>query len=222
MSWDPIWEKIHKSREWGRYPSEPLIRFIFQNFPNIQNLEKVRILELGCGVGANLWFLVREGIHAYGIDGSSSAISKARQRLDSECPNWHGELISGDFTKLPYQDNYFDAVIDIESVTHNSFEDSVSIYSEAFRVIKPGGKIFSQTFATGTWGDGSGEQVEEKGWIPTEGPTSLGEFIRFTSYGDLSRLLCNFSSLEVEKLTRTMGGQSKNIIEWLVVAIKAL
>jgi ubiquinone/menaquinone biosynthesis C-methylase UbiE len=220
MSWDPTWEKIHKSREWGKYPSEPLIRFVFQNFLNNQNLEKIRILELGCGAGANLWFLVREGIHAYGIDGSSSAISKAKARLDSECPNWHGEVINGDFMKLPYRDDYFDAVIDIESVTHNGFEDSINIYSEAYRVIKPGGMIFSQTFATGTWGDGSGKQIEKNGWIPTEGPTSLGEFIRFTRHEDLSKLLGGFSNLQVEKLTRTLNGQSKNIIEWLIVAKK--
>jgi len=86
--------------------------------------------------------------------------------------------------------------------------------------LKPGGKLFSQTFSTGTWGDGTGEQIEENGWITSEGPTSLGEFIRFTPYEDIQVLLSAFDYVNTEQMIRTMENGRETIIEWIVVADK--
>ena len=140
MVWDPEWEKLYKTRDWGKYPSEELIRFIAQNFYQKAEKSKVKILELGCGPGANIWYCAREGFKVFGVDGSTSAIEKCKTRLNHEIPNWNGELIVGDIVSLPYKSNQFDAVIDNEAIAHNSYEDSKRIYSEAARVLKNGGK----------------------------------------------------------------------------------
>lgn len=73
-----IWEQIHSQRAWGRYPNEELVKFIGKNFFRIPKEERqnIKILELGCGQGANLWFLAKEGFDVYGIDISPSAIKK--------------------------------------------------------------------------------------------------------------------------------------------------
>jgi len=47
------------------------------------------------------------------------------------------ELIQGDFMKLPFEDNSFDAVYAIESTCHAP--DRTGVYSEILRVLKPGG-----------------------------------------------------------------------------------
>ena len=31
-SFDNVWEEIHASQEWGKYPSEPVIRFVARNY----------------------------------------------------------------------------------------------------------------------------------------------------------------------------------------------
>lgn len=82
-AWDPIWEEVFHSQEWGKYPGESLIRFIARNFYK-RNRKEVRILEIGCGTGANIWYLCREGFSAYGIDGSKKAVSLANNRIKTE------------------------------------------------------------------------------------------------------------------------------------------
>lgn len=49
-SFDNEWEKIHASQEWGKYPSENVIRFIARNYYSKDRL-KTRILDFGCGAG---------------------------------------------------------------------------------------------------------------------------------------------------------------------------
>ena len=220
MSWDQKWEEIHKGREWGKYPSEPLIRFISGNFLKCNSNKLVKVLELGCGTGANLWFVAREGLEVHGLDGSQAAIEKTRNRLDKEVPGWCGKVFVGDMIDLPYENDVFDAVIDIEAVTHNKFENSKSIYKEALRVLKPKGKMFSQTFSTGSWGDKTGERIEKNGWVSNEGPTSLGEFIRFTSNAEITIFMDGFCDVSVEKLTRSMNNQKNHIHEWLITGTK--
>ena len=70
-----IWNKIFTQKEWGRYPSENLIKFIAKNFYHLKRSE-INILEIGCGPGANIWYLSREGFISHGIDISSVAIPR--------------------------------------------------------------------------------------------------------------------------------------------------
>lgn len=32
MAWDPLWEDIYRTRPWGRYPREDVVRFVTGNF----------------------------------------------------------------------------------------------------------------------------------------------------------------------------------------------
>lgn len=61
-----------------------MIRFIARNFYKVNNRESIKILEVGCGPGANLWYMNREGFTVYGIDGSETAIKKAEKRLKED------------------------------------------------------------------------------------------------------------------------------------------
>jgi ubiquinone/menaquinone biosynthesis C-methylase UbiE len=218
MAWDSTWEKIFEQRvdNWGKYPSEDLIRFIADNFYKASNRQDIKVLEVGCGPGANLWYLAREGFTVYGVDGSSTAIDYAKKRLNDECPDWFGKLVIGDAISLEFEDNFFDAVIDNEAITHNSFENSKSIYDEIARVTKKGGRLFSRTFATGCWGDQSGEKVGHNAWIVSEGPMNLGEYIRFTDFDEIQDLIEGFEIRGVELLTRTMSNRKNGIKEWII------
>lgn len=141
MSWDPVWEKVFSDQEWGKYPPEDFIRFIARNFYNVENRKEIKILEVGCGPGANLWFLAREGFEISGIDGSQTAITQAGSRLNTECPNWRGALTVGDISVLPYPNDCFDAVVDIECVYCNTYATSKQIYCEMARVVRGGGSF---------------------------------------------------------------------------------
>ena len=143
-SWDPIWNDVFSSQEWGKYPPESLIQFIARNFYKLVRKD-IRILEVGCGTGANIWYLTREGFKVFGIDRSDVAINIAKKRMKDEKLN--ANLQVGDIVNLPFEDNFFDVVIDIECLYCNTNENANRIYSEIQRVIKPNGKFFSKTFS---------------------------------------------------------------------------
>lgn len=219
-SWDPVWEEIFREAEWGKYPGEELIRFIARNFYRVVQRSTVKILEVGCGPGANLWYMGREGFAVYGMDGSETAVQRARQRLNQEVPEWSGEVIVGDIMKIPYPDDFFDAVIDNEAVCCNSFENSQKIYHEMARVAKPGGKIFVRTFARGCWGDETGESVGYHSYIVTEGPLAGKGYARFTALEDIPVLLNKFQVADIECVSQTYSNRQHEMKEWIIVGEK--
>jgi SAM-dependent methyltransferase len=226
MTWDPVWEGIFSSREWGRYPAEELIRFVARNFFSVTDRSATRVLEVGSGPGANLWFLAREGFAPYGIDGSSTAVALSRHRLDTECPGWSarsggGEVVTGDITRLPWPEACFHAVIDSEAVYCNDFEDSCRIYGEMHRVTRTGGKLFVRTFACGTWGEGTGRQLGPRRFIADAGPLAGKGPSRFTSLDEISVLLRPWRIREINLITRTVEFQNQTIREWIIEGDKA-
>lgn len=202
MSWDPVWETVYQSRLWGQYPGEDVIRFVKGNFSQVPDRAQVRLLEVGSGAGANLWFMAREGFCAHGIEGSETAVRLARERLDRECPEWQragGQLQVGDMGRLPYPDAFFDAVLDVVTVCYSTFDEARQTYAELARVTRPGGRLFSRTFARGCWGERTGTQVGRDMWLCAEGHLAGFGATRFTGEADIARL---FEAWEVERIER--------------------
>jgi SAM-dependent methyltransferase len=223
MSWDPVWEKVFNNQAWGKYPEPELIRFIARNFYQIADRRKVKILEVGCGTGSNLWFMAREGFSVTGVDGASAAINLAKQRLDDECPGWDqngASLETGDIVELPFSNAMFDAVIDNEAIYANSYCDSQKIYTGLARVLKPGGKLFSRMFSDDAWGYGTGEQVGEHAFLVAEGPMKDKGYARFTRKFDIPELLGNFFAIDSIDWVSRSAGDDKEIKEWIVTGTK--
>jgi len=137
MSWDDTWEEFYKTSGGNGYPEAAVVRLIARNFYNTKKRFEKRILDLGCGSGANLWYLSREGFSAFGIDGSKTAIERTEKKLFKEGLN--ANLLTGDFKKLPYDTNFFDAVLDITSIQHNDYSTMKQIVNEVHRVMKTNG-----------------------------------------------------------------------------------
>ena len=59
-----------------KYPNEELCRFIGRTFykKNYKKKGEIKILEVGCGSGANLKMLLNEGFNAFGLDISEKSI----------------------------------------------------------------------------------------------------------------------------------------------------
>lgn len=125
-----------------RYPNEEFLRFMGSHYFSLPReiRKSTRILEAGCGSGANLWMVAREGFDAYGVDISRNGLSLCHQMLE----NWNvtAVLKQGDMTRLDYPDDYFDVVADIFSsycLTEMYFR---RFLYEAARVVKPSGRLF--------------------------------------------------------------------------------
>ncbi len=218
-SWDPVWEEIFSTRDWGKYPNEDLIRFVARNFYRAPKRGDIKILEVGSGTGANLWYVAREGFSVYGIDGSESGVELTIRRLNEEVPGWQGEILVGDIVSLEYPDEYFDGAIDNEAICANSFENAAKIYNELHRVLKPGGKLYTRAFTTETVGFETGKEVGRNAFLPDVGPLEGKGYTRYSTEECMRLFLSSFEILELDKVSRGYGDLD-TIAEWSIVAQK--
>jgi SAM-dependent methyltransferase len=126
-----------------RYPNEELLRFLGRHYFSIPRSQRsaIRVLELGCGAGANLWTVAREGFDAHGIDLSSEAINLCRQMLES----WgvSATLSAGSMTACPYAVGHFDVLLDVFSSYCLDESGFGKVLDEVSRLLRPGGRFFS-------------------------------------------------------------------------------
>ena len=141
-TYDSVWDNdIYGRRQhFNRYPFDSVVTFIFRHYPRTKPRGVVRILEVGCGAGNNLWFAAREGFRVNGLDGSASAIAYAQRRFTEE--NLQGEFIVGNFTELPYADELFDLVVDRAALTCCGWTAVSRALAEVHRMLRPGGVLF--------------------------------------------------------------------------------
>ena len=126
-----------------KYPNEELCRFIGRNFSQISPDERqaVRVLEVGCGSGANLWMLAREGFDTYGIDLSQESLVLASRMLENY--EVKASLSVGDMTRLEFSDDFFHAVVDVFSSYCLDALHAQSFIASVSRVLAKGGLFFS-------------------------------------------------------------------------------
>jgi ubiquinone/menaquinone biosynthesis C-methylase UbiE len=214
-----LWDSLFSSQEWGKYPGESLIQFIARNFYKLKR-DEVNILEIGCGPGANIWYLSREGFKAYGIDGSEVAIDIAKKRLQSEQLSANFKI--GDVKALPYEINFFDAVIDNECMYANNEPNSHTILSEVKRVLKPGGLFYSRTFSEKMFIGNSYKQYSTFEFDEIrEGNLAGKGFVRLIDEANIQEMYGKYFSLRsIDFLHYSSGNKSNEVKEYVIIASK--
>jgi SAM-dependent methyltransferase len=101
-----------------------------------------RILEIGCGVGAQMRILLRRWPQAEitGIDRSAGQIAKAREVLADALAGGRAALHEGPAEHLPFASGTFDAVCVFWVFEH--LPNPKPVLAEALRVLRPGGRIW--------------------------------------------------------------------------------
>jgi SAM-dependent methyltransferase len=127
------------------YPNEELLRFLGRHYFPLprERRRSLRILETGCGSGANLWMIAREGFDAHGIELSAEGVKLCRKMLS----RWQtsATVKVGDMLAIPYPDHSFDAVIDVFSSYCFDENGFACFLDEVKRVLRPAGRFFSYT-----------------------------------------------------------------------------
>jgi ubiquinone/menaquinone biosynthesis C-methylase UbiE len=218
------WDDMYATRQWGRYPAEELVRFISRKFKSLEQKMNACILEVGCGPGPNIWYLVREGFAVAGIDGSHTAINQAKKKLEHEnLPQTlpQVDLRVGDFIVLPWGDDSFDAVVDIEAIYANPLIDIQKAINEILRVLKPGAPFFGKMFGVNSTGSRTGVMIEEGTYAhPTIGPCAGNDIAHYFSKPELESLFSSFSEVKTDFIIRSENSGEMEIFEWLVTAVK--
>jgi SAM-dependent methyltransferase len=89
-------------------------------------------LDLGCGTGRAIPALAAAGWSVVGVDVSRDQLERAEQLIGDLA-----QLVHADAHVLPFPDEAFDAVISV--LTHTDLDDVTRSFTEACRVLRPGG-----------------------------------------------------------------------------------
>lgn len=113
---------------------------VIQLSQDLQPTDVKHILDLGSGSGRHVVYLAGSGFTVHGFDNSPSGIELTKQWLSQE--NLDADLHLGDMTeKLPFDDNFFDAIVSIQVIHHARLETIETIIAEMERILKPDGAI---------------------------------------------------------------------------------
>lgn len=220
---DPVWEKLHAARSWGKYPSESLVTTVMRAWRDPEERKKIRVLEMGCGAGANLGFFLNEGFQVCGIDGAPSAIANAKSRLEpKKAQDQMLDLKVCTFEDVPFETDTFDIVVDYFAIYANPITTILGAHAEAKRMLKPGGKFYSRVWGDRSEGAESGTIIESgTSKNPTSGPCKDMGVSHFFSLEELQDLFSSWSCATYTRHTsENIASPGVFIEEWVVWATK--
>lgn len=153
MSYDDTWDNIHAEREWGTCPEPLMARFAKRHLR-----VGARVLDVGCGVGAQTFWLHDNGYSVEGIDPSVKAIERAVGRRTArgahDLPRFACTEAASAHCRYP--SSHFDGIVDVCTLQHVGALCIDSAIKSLVNVLKPLGWLFSMTASTGHKADDSG------------------------------------------------------------------
>ncbi len=110
------------------------------------------ILEIGCGVGAQMAILLRRWprLKITGVDRTEPQIARARRHLKDNIGAGRATLHAADGASLPFADHSFDGAFICWVLEHA--QNPVALLKESRRVIKPGASLYcTEVFNSGLY-----------------------------------------------------------------------
>lgn len=206
-------DALFKSRPWGRYPDMDLIKAVSTRFPLADRAPRTA-LEIGCGPGANLGFLLENNFAVAALDVSKEAIAQAEQRYATH-PQRDGLWLTTqtDFRWLPTEGfarvlchgigrETVDLILDVccfqESAATEA--DGTALFAKCKHLLREGGLLFSKYLAP--------DSDLPNGSLCSYRPT----------YPDLTGMLDGFAEVEIDVVTETRGNGSTFYKHWVICA----
>eukprot|EP00009_Paramoeba_aestuarina_P009244 CAMPEP_0201522372 /NCGR_PEP_ID=MMETSP0161_2-20130828/17145_1 /ASSEMBLY_ACC=CAM_ASM_000251 /TAXON_ID=180227 /ORGANISM="Neoparamoeba aestuarina, Strain SoJaBio B1-5/56/2" /LENGTH=385 /DNA_ID=CAMNT_0047921193 /DNA_START=49 /DNA_END=1206 /DNA_ORIENTATION=+ len=123
-----------------------------------------KILDVGCGVGGPAREIARfSEAHVTGLNNNAYQIKRAKARTVQEDLVGRVDFVKGNFMEIPFEDETFDGVYEIEATAHA--KDKVECYKELLRVVKPGGYFGSYEWCLTDKYDPNNERHRELKWM---------------------------------------------------------
>jgi sterol 24-C-methyltransferase len=105
-----------------------------------------KALDIGCGIGGPMRNIARfTNATITGLNLNAYQVKRANELNKKAGLSHLLNVVEGDFMKMPFEDNTFDVVYEIEATAHAPTK--LGVYSEAFRVLKPGGYFLGYEWA---------------------------------------------------------------------------
>ena len=209
-------EDVYSKGYGNLFPDSNIVSVLINYLRDSNNIievprEFLKLLDIGCGLASNLFFLLEiENLHYQGIDISEIAVSKAEARIKNYGLEKRARVKStSSEVFLQSCVEKFDFILDRASLQHHDFMQDKVYALKFFRSIE--------------------EKLSETGilisvWAGKENLGSKKRFFNFTPFEEVNAELDSiFQIIEVKKISKfnlTRGSETKLSEEFLVVAKK--
>jgi SAM-dependent methyltransferase len=167
-----VWDKIYENYQRGGSAWASLkddLHPSFIEFMEQTDFEIKSALDIGCGEGKYLLFLMKRGFRITGLDSSPTAISMAKEVVEQS-----GSFIVADMFHYPYLTNTYDLVISHAAIHHGLKTQVVSLVEKIYGLLVGNGKIFISLPSDNSkmkWPTMAGHETLPDGTcIPVQGP----------------------------------------------------
>lgn len=140
------WDQQYRDGQGRFWPAEELTRFLGRTYGSMIHRKGTGqiAIEIGSGVGGNVWALTQWGFFGVGLELSREAIRQGNEhakRQGFEHMKEYHHYTAPNTVYLPAKSAQL--VIDIQTIQHLSNDDHQAMYREAYRLLAQGGVIFS-------------------------------------------------------------------------------
>lgn len=136
------------------YPHEEVIRFFSKYFRKrigihqFQDVRpgrerRIRLLDLGCGIGRHLVYGHEMGCEPYGVDLSDVAVNTARTwATQIGIPEADNRIVQSDARTLPFDDGFFDCAVSHGVLDSMPFQIARDVIKELSRVMAENSLVY--------------------------------------------------------------------------------
>lgn len=221
MGFSEEWDRIYRAgQQLSVWPWSNVVSYVSRL---IKRTKIERVLELGCGAGANIPFFLSKGIDYYAMEGSEYEVKSLKERF----PELSDHILCGDFTRsIPFETS-FDLILDRAAISHNSLVDIQKTIEMASKLLRTGGIFLSldwQSVRGKIFADNKYEysEVDAHTRIYTSGDFENMGKIHFFDFEEIQDLFAGYRLTEaLEKSEQSyISSDSGNIVQWEIVAEK--
>jgi SAM-dependent methyltransferase len=157
-------------------------------------VEGAVVLDIGCGTGGAALALAagHRARSVVGIDIEGYVVDEASRRAGARGMTDQVRFLRVEPGPLPFPDESFDVVFSKDAIVHVSDKDA--LYAEAFRVLRPGGRL-----RVGDWLRGEGSELDT---LVDEFIRSSGEDFYMQTLGQLCDVVTSVGFVDVDGLDR--------------------
>jgi SAM-dependent methyltransferase len=221
VNFSHAWDAAYREgRHWSVWPWSDVVSCTLRHARPEHGFR--RVLEIGCGAGANIPFFERLGVDYAAVDGSDFVVAK----LAAAYPHLQGKIAVGDFTESIPLAGPFDLVVDRAALTHNTTAAIRRGLGLVHGVLRPGGKLIGVNWFSTAHGDAAaGDSIDEH----TRTNIGAGPFagigvVHFSDRGHIVGLI-EAAGFRIERLDHhesagVIPAQSVRLGWWNFVAVK--
>lgn len=213
-----VWDRIYRRNEQiSVWPWSDLVSIVMRYAKPTTN--DLKVVELGCGAGANIPFFLSLGVEYFSVEASEVIVS----RLHRIYPELEKNIIVGDFTEI-LPSGEFDLMVDRGALTCNKTDAIQVCLQRCYEQLKPDGKYIGVDWLSTKCSSFSQGEVEDD-WTRVNFPSGPFEDQARLHFSDKAHLFHLFEKFEFQQLEhKIVESQLESdhpvVASWNFVAVK--